>query len=206
MTLAILLLAASCSQVVGWRLAGAQPASRGGDYARRSGAGRTVARFGVRGLSRWFRGARSTSGAAGLTSPSAEAAGGVKRSPSGPAAGRRAAVRLTPADVRSYLGAAPACGSGRPAPVSDVVSLLVATDGAIEKLGARDISAEEAAQLARNRHAVLSSARVAGRRRFLIGAADGGRVLTLVVEQTVDPTTWLVVTGWTAAERRILGW
>ena len=89
----------------------------------------------------------------------------------------------------------------------DVVHVLVATDRAIEKLGARGISPEEAAQVARNRYAVLSNARVAERRRFLIGVTDGGRVLTLVVEQTVDPTTWLVVTGWsaTAAERRILG-
>jgi hypothetical protein len=31
-------------------------------------------------------------------------------------------------------------------------------------------------------------------------------MLTLVIEQTVDPTTWLIVTGWdaTTAERRIL--
>jgi hypothetical protein len=31
-------------------------------------------------------------------------------------------------------------------------------------------------------------------------------VLTLVIEETVDPTTWLIVTGWSAteAERRIL--
>ena len=31
-------------------------------------------------------------------------------------------------------------------------------------------------------------------------------MLTLVLEQTLDPTTWLIVTGWSAtdAERRIL--
>ena len=41
---------------------------------------------------------------------------------------------------------------------------------------------------------------------LLIGRTDGGRPLTLVIERTVDPTTWLVVTGWssTEAERRIL--
>jgi hypothetical protein len=48
----------------------------------------------------------STSGRQGLPasliSPSAEAAGGVKRSPSGLAEGHRAAVLLTPADDRSY--------------------------------------------------------------------------------------------------------
>jgi hypothetical protein len=45
--------------------------------------------------------------------------------------------------------------------------------------------------------------RVPGRRRFLIGSTDGGRVLTLVIERTVEPTTWLIVTGWiaTASER-----
>ncbi len=45
------------------------------------------------------------------------------------------------------------------------------------------------------------------KRRLLIGCTDGGRVLTLVVEGTLDPTTWLVVTGWeaTARERRLLG-
>lgn len=44
-----------------------------------------------------------------------------------------------------------------------------------------------------------------GTRRFLIGRTSGGRVLTLVIEQTIDPTTWLIVTGWSATEReRIL--
>ena len=44
-------------------------------------------------------------------------------------------------------------------------------------------------------------------RRLLIGLTDGGRALTLVIEQTIDPSTWLVVTGWTATdeERRMLG-
>ena len=35
----------------------------------------------------------------------------------------------------------------------------------------------------------------------------GGRALTLVIERTIDPTTWLIVTGWNATEveRRLLG-
>jgi hypothetical protein len=35
---------------------------------------------------------------------------------------------------------------------------------------------------------------------------DGGRALTLVVEQTVDSTTWLIVTGWDSSprERKLL--
>ena len=39
---------------------------------------------------------------------------------------------------------------------------------------------------------------------MLIGRTDGGRVLTLVIEQTADLTTWLIVTGATGAERKIL--
>jgi hypothetical protein len=40
----------------------------------------------------------------------------------------------------------------------------------------------------------------------MIGTTDGGRVLTLVIERTIEPTTWLIVTGWSAtlAERRML--
>lgn len=45
-----------------------------------------------------------------------------------------------------------------------------------------------------------------GRRRLLIGRTDGGRFLTLVIERTVDPAAWLIVTGWvsTQPERRIV--
>jgi len=35
-----------------------------------------------------------------------------------------------------------------------------------------------------------------GERRLLIGRTDGGRVLTVVIEATLDPTTWLPVTAW----------
>ena len=88
----------------------------------------------------------------------------------------------------------------------DVVHELVATERALGKLGARSIAADEPAQLRRNRHVIVRNPRDPGRRRFLIGSTDGGRVLTLVIEQTADPTTWLIVTGWSATEteRRIL--
>jgi hypothetical protein len=44
------------------------------------------------------------------------------------------------------------------------------------------------------------------KRLLLIGRTDGGRPLTLVLEATVDLTTWLIVTGWTSteAERKLL--
>jgi hypothetical protein len=90
--------------------------------------------------------------------------------------------------------------------VPDVVHQLVATESALDKLAARGISADEPPQLRHNLYVVLRNPSDPERRRFLIGSTDGGRVLTLVIEQTVDPTTWLIVTGWdaTTAERRIL--
>lgn len=90
----------------------------------------------------------------------------------------------------------------------EAVHQLLATDVALDKLGARGISAGEAEQLPRNRHVVVRNPREGtegGDRRLLVGRTDGGRPLTLVIERTQDPTTWLVVTGWvsTATERRI---
>jgi len=94
--------------------------------------------------------------------------------------------------------------------MADVVHELIATDAARDKLGARRISAFEAAQLTRNRHTTLrnpSGDSGSSNRRLLVGRTDGGRSLTLVIERTVDPTTWLIVTGWTATdhERKIIG-
>jgi hypothetical protein len=94
--------------------------------------------------------------------------------------------------------------------MADVIYELIATEAARNKLGARRISTVEAEQLPRNRHATLRNRRHtsdSGERRLLVGRTDGGRALTLVIERTVDPTTWLIITGWTATvrERRIIG-
>lgn len=90
----------------------------------------------------------------------------------------------------------------------DVVHELLATEAAIGKLGARTISADEAGQLARKRHVTVRNphGEEAETRRLMIGRTDGGRILTLVSEQTIEPTTWLIVTGWssTDAERNLL--
>jgi hypothetical protein len=93
--------------------------------------------------------------------------------------------------------------------VADVIHELLLTEVALDKLGARGISAHEAEQLPRNRHVTARNPRAGGEpdsRRLLIGVTDGGRALTLVIELTVDPTTWLIVTGWdaTEVERRLL--
>jgi predicted ABC-type transport system involved in lysophospholipase L1 biosynthesis ATPase subunit len=94
----------------------------------------------------------------------------------------------------------------------DAINQLLATEVALDKLGVRAISSTEAEQAIWNRHVVIRNRR--GRaerrqregRRLLIGRSDGGRLLTLVIEETIEPTTWLLVTGWesTLAERMIL--
>jgi hypothetical protein len=91
----------------------------------------------------------------------------------------------------------------------DVVHQLLATDVALDKLGARGISAEEAEQLPRNAHVIVRNpggGSDPGKRLLLLDRSDGGRALTLVIERTADTTTWLIVTGWesTQAERKIL--
>jgi hypothetical protein len=88
------------------------------------------------------------------------------------------------------------------------VRKLMTTAASETKLAARGISDREAKQVPYNWHVVRRNPRdTAGTRPRLIGLTDGGRVLTLVIERTFDPTTWLVVTGWTAtaAERKLLG-
>jgi hypothetical protein len=93
--------------------------------------------------------------------------------------------------------------------MADVVHELLLTESALEKLGARAISAEEVEQVPRNRHALVRNPHVGavrGTRRLLIGFTHGGRALTLVIERTVEPSIWLIVTGWNATdvERRLL--
>jgi uncharacterized DUF497 family protein len=93
--------------------------------------------------------------------------------------------------------------------MADAIAELLLTEAAIDKLGARSISIEETHAVPRNASVVVRNPRSdrPGKRRLLIGRTDGGRLLTLVIERTTDPTTWLVVTGWdaTVRERRLLG-
>lgn len=91
-------------------------------------------------------------------------------------------------------------------------SQIQATEAALGKLGARDISEEEAEQVLNNAYVIAKNLR--GRatrrqpsaRRTLIGRTDGGRVLTLAIEETLEPTSWLILTGRgsTERERKIL--
>ena len=96
--------------------------------------------------------------------------------------------------------------------VPDDVRQLLATEAALDKLGARGISTADAGQTLWNRHVVIKNLRGSAEqpqrdtRRLLIGRTNTSLTLTLVIEETIEPTTWLLVTGWnsTRAERMIL--
>lgn len=92
--------------------------------------------------------------------------------------------------------------------MADRVAELLLPLRAVEKLGARGISIDEASQLRRNAHVTVRNPRAGGgaRRRLLVGRTDGDRVVTLVIERTRDSGTWVVVTGWDShrRERRLL--
>jgi uncharacterized DUF497 family protein len=87
--------------------------------------------------------------------------------------------------------------------VPDSIAELLVTDVATDKLGSRGIAFHDARQIPRNAHVIVRNPHETslGRRRLLIGRTDGGRTLTLVIEQTADPTTWLIVTGWDSSRR-----
>ena len=88
----------------------------------------------------------------------------------------------------------------------DEVNDLLINETGIEKLGARGISEREARQVLQNDNAIGPNPRGGEERRLLVGLTDGGRVLTLVVERTLEPGSWIVVTGWnsTKSQRKIL--
>jgi hypothetical protein len=91
----------------------------------------------------------------------------------------------------------------------DAVHRLLASDVALDKLGARGISAEEAEQLPRNRHHKVRNPREAGepgKRRLLIGLTDGGRRPDARDRADGRSHDLVIITGWesTVAERKIL--
>jgi uncharacterized DUF497 family protein len=90
--------------------------------------------------------------------------------------------------------------------MGDVVLELLIADVAAAKLAKRAISDAEVEQLLRNANVTVRNPSSGAERRLLIGRSDGGRTLTVVIERTIEPSAWLVVTGWTATrgERRML--
>lgn len=111
--------------------------------------------------------------------------------------------------VKASVLAAPVVGLRYTISVPDEVRELLLTEVALDKLGARRIGTHDVAQVPNNAHVVVRNPRGGdpGTRRLLIGRTDGARCLTLVIEQTIDHTTWLIITGWdsTEVERKLVG-
>jgi hypothetical protein len=93
----------------------------------------------------------------------------------------------------------------------DTIYELRVTVAAIKKLAARGISVDETEELIDNRYVIRRNTgrrrrnrRKLETRRIVNGRTNGGRALTLVVERTKTPTSWLIITGWpaTPVERR----
>ena len=84
----------------------------------------------------------------------------------------------------------------------EVVHAFFFTAPCLEKLGRRGIDPREVEQMRWNGYRVRPNPRERGlapplrRRRFFTGRTEGGRKLTLVIEMTMDPTAWIVITGW----------
>jgi hypothetical protein len=93
--------------------------------------------------------------------------------------------------------------------VAEEVYFLLFTEETEEHL--RRATPNEVFQLLANRHVTADNPQgpnpTTGAARYLLmGRTDGGRYLTVVVEATLDPTTWPPVTAWESApaERKLL--
>jgi hypothetical protein len=82
-----------------------------------------------------------------------------------------------------------------------VHDLRFTRSGSRQARRAGDLRAAGAAVLG-NRYDLLQIRDLRPPRWLLIGYDNGGTGLTLVVEPTLDPTTWLVITGWVATRRQ----
>jgi hypothetical protein len=88
----------------------------------------------------------------------------------------------------------------------DAIAELLITEAAIDKLGALGITTQDAHRIPRNAYIVVRNPHKTtspAKRRLFIGRIDGGRAPTLVIEETVDPTSWLIVTGWDSSPRSV---
>lgn len=80
------------------------------------------------------------------------------------------------------------------------VQCLVWDAGNEQHLLRHGIGADELVQLVGNRHIVVRDRKSDDPRKLLIGATDGGRIVTVVVEATDDKGTWRAVTAFPATK------
>jgi hypothetical protein len=93
--------------------------------------------------------------------------------------------------------------------MSIYIAELSYTCHAVRMLTTRGISTAEVNQLPHNAYMAVRRRRNAAvwKRYTLVGHTDGERPLTIVIEETCDPASWLVITGWKSSIReRTLTW
>lgn len=175
----------------GWRRSGTHRSRGGGrrrGRTRHDGTGRAPS---------WCTSSRRSMGRCGPLSSSAAGTLTVRRTP----AGSRAPITGTTSGAATCRGfVLPlryTVGHGRGR------ARAARHRGRREKLATRRISARRSSSCRGTRTSWFATrGRGASRagHRLLIGRTDGGRVLALVINWTAEPTTWVVVTGWSATE------
>lgn len=69
-----------------------------------------------------------------------------------------------------------------------------------EELARHDIKPREVMEILQNRYTVRRNKKARAGNRQLIGETNGGRVLTIILAETLVAGRWRPVTGWEATE------
>lgn len=82
------------------------------------------------------------------------------------------------------------------------VSALILDEHNLAEMARHGVSAAEVVQVIANRHVTAPNRRGEERSILLIGENDGGRVLTIPLAPTDDPTTWRPATAFDSSRHQ----
>lgn len=82
------------------------------------------------------------------------------------------------------------------------VSVLILDEHNLAEIARHGVSAAEVVQVTANRHITAPNRRGEPGSILLIGETDGGRLLTIPLAQTNDPTTWRTATAFDASHHQ----
>lgn len=82
------------------------------------------------------------------------------------------------------------------------MAALILDENNLAEMGRHGVSKTEVAQVISNRHIAAPNARGEAGSVLLIGETDGGRVLTIPLAPTDDPTTWRPATAFDASRHQ----
>lgn len=83
-----------------------------------------------------------------------------------------------------------------------LVSTLIVDEHNLAEMARHGVSAAEVVQVIANRHVTAPNARGEASSILLIGESDGGRLLTIPLAPTDDPTTWRRATAFDASRHQ----